>query len=84
MSFAFGIDDSLALICLFTVYGSFFPNVLPSSSVGLNGVNHGIIAGADRHSKLFDGSSNFVLTYEDKEGDWMLVGDVPWWYVFGS
>ncbi|MCO5551926.1 hypothetical protein L7F22_005433 [Adiantum nelumboides] len=20
----------------------------------------------------------FVLTYEDKEGDWMLVGDVPW------
>jgi len=19
-----------------------------------------------------------VLTYEDKEGDWMLVGDVPW------
>lgn len=20
----------------------------------------------------------FVLTYEDKDGDWMLVGDVPW------
>jgi auxin-responsive protein IAA len=19
-----------------------------------------------------------VLTYEDKDGDWMLVGDVPW------
>ncbi|KAL4297338.1 hypothetical protein GQ457_12G004930 [Hibiscus cannabinus] len=29
-------------------------------------------------SKLFDGSSEFVLTYEDNEGDWMLVGDVPW------
>ncbi|KAL4289700.1 hypothetical protein GQ457_14G013680 [Hibiscus cannabinus] len=29
-------------------------------------------------SKLLDGSSEFVLTYEDKEGDWMLVGDVPW------
>ncbi|RAL43442.1 hypothetical protein DM860_012583 [Cuscuta australis] len=27
---------------------------------------------------LLDGSSEFVLTYEDKEGDWMLVGDVPW------
>lgn len=27
---------------------------------------------------LLDGSSDFVLTYEDKEGDWMLVGDVPW------
>ncbi|XP_040373641.1 auxin-responsive protein IAA31 isoform X1 [Rosa chinensis] len=21
---------------------------------------------------------NYVLTYEDQEGDWMLVGDVPW------
>ena len=20
----------------------------------------------------------YVLTYEDKDGDWMLVGDVPW------
>ncbi|XP_009767832.1 auxin-responsive protein IAA12-like isoform X2 [Nicotiana sylvestris] len=29
-------------------------------------------------SRLLDGSSEFVLTYEDKEGDWMLVGDVPW------
>ncbi|NP_001266062.1 auxin-regulated IAA5 [Solanum lycopersicum] len=28
--------------------------------------------------KLLDGSSEFVLTYEDKDGDWMLVGDVPW------
>lgn len=32
-------------------------------------------------SKLLDGSSEFVLTYEDREGDWMLVGDVPWGYV---
>lgn len=31
-------------------------------------------------SKLLDDSSEFVLTYEDKEGDWMLVGDVPWGY----
>uniref|UniRef100_I1K9K9 Auxin-induced protein n=2 Tax=Glycine max TaxID=3847 RepID=I1K9K9_SOYBN len=22
--------------------------------------------------------SEYVLTYEDREGDWMLVGDVPW------
>lgn len=34
-----------------------------------------------RPSKLLDGSSDFVLTYEDKDGDWMLVGDVPWRYV---
>ena len=20
----------------------------------------------------------YVTTYEDKDGDWMLVGDVPW------
>lgn len=26
-------------------------------------------------------SSEYVLTYEDKDGDWMLVGDVPWEYV---
>ncbi|KAH9623853.1 hypothetical protein KSS87_003872 [Heliosperma pusillum] len=31
-----------------------------------------------RPSKLLDGTSEFVLTYEDKDGDWMLVGDVPW------
>lgn len=37
-----------------------------------------------RSSKLLDGSSDFVLTYEDKEGDWMLVGDVPWGYIYNS
>lgn len=36
---------------------------------------------ATKPSKLLDGSSEFVLTYEDKEGDWMLVGDVPWGYA---
>ncbi|KAL1544922.1 Iaa13p [Salvia divinorum] len=35
-------------------------------------------AGKEPSAKLLDGSSDFVLTYEDKEGDWMLVGDVPW------
>uniref|UniRef100_A0A453LRX7 Auxin-responsive protein n=1 Tax=Aegilops tauschii subsp. strangulata TaxID=200361 RepID=A0A453LRX7_AEGTS len=25
--------------------------------------------------------SDVVTTYEDKDGDWMLVGDVPWEYV---
>ncbi|KAL6955322.1 hypothetical protein U1Q18_042875 [Sarracenia purpurea var. burkii] len=31
-------------------------------------------------SKLRDllNGSEYVLTYEDKDGDWMLVGDVPW------
>ncbi|KAL7588601.1 auxin-responsive protein IAA12 [Lactuca sativa] len=29
-------------------------------------------------SRLFNGTSEFLLTYEDKDGDCMLVGDVPW------
>ncbi|KAJ9547839.1 hypothetical protein OSB04_020382 [Centaurea solstitialis] len=29
-------------------------------------------------SRLLNGTSEFVLTYEDKDGDCMLVGDVPW------
>ncbi|KAJ4785042.1 Auxin-responsive protein [Rhynchospora pubera] len=29
-------------------------------------------------SRLLDNSSEFVLTYKDKDGDWLLVGDVPW------
>lgn len=31
-------------------------------------------------SKLKDllHGSEYVLTYEDKDGDWMLMGDVPW------
>ncbi|XP_010457443.1 PREDICTED: auxin-responsive protein IAA10-like isoform X2 [Camelina sativa] len=28
--------------------------------------------------KLLDGSSEYIITYQDKDGDWMLVGDVPW------
>ncbi|KAF8392131.1 hypothetical protein HHK36_022473 [Tetracentron sinense] len=39
---------------------------------------HGVMVEATKPSKLLDGLSEFVLTYEDKEGDWMLVGDVPW------
>ncbi|KAL0459354.1 UNVERIFIED_CONTAM: Auxin-responsive protein IAA13 [Sesamum latifolium] len=36
------------------------------------------VAATRQPLKSLDGSSDFVLTYEDKEGDWMLVGDVPW------
>jgi len=37
-------------------------------------------------SKLRDllHGSEYVLTYEDKDGDWMLVGDVPWEMFTGS
>ena len=37
-----------------------------------------MMADGAKISKLLDGSLEFALTYEDKDGDWMLVGDVPW------
>uniref|UniRef100_A0A0D3HWH7 Auxin-responsive protein n=1 Tax=Oryza barthii TaxID=65489 RepID=A0A0D3HWH7_9ORYZ len=40
-------------------------------SHGVNGMNESKIA------DLLNGSE-YVPTYEDKDGDWMLVGDVPW------
>ncbi|XP_004495059.1 auxin-responsive protein IAA12-like isoform X2 [Cicer arietinum] len=48
------------------------------STTGSSGKDHDMTIRGEWHSKLLDGSSKFVLTYEDKEGDWMLVGDVPW------
>ncbi|GMQ08584.1 hypothetical protein CsSME_00052248 [Camellia sinensis var. sinensis] len=33
---------------------------------------------SESHLKDLLHSSEYVLTYEDKDGDWMLVGDVPW------
>lgn len=39
---------------------------------------HVKMAGPRQPALLLDGSSDFVLTYKDKDGDWMLVGDVPW------
>ncbi|XP_042421610.1 auxin-responsive protein IAA17-like [Zingiber officinale] len=44
--------------------------------------SHGIPGLCDglADSKLTDllSGSEYALTYEDKDGDWMLVGDVPW------
>lgn len=34
-------------------------------------------------SELLDGSSEYIITYQDKDGDWMLVGDVPWLMFLG-
>lgn len=48
--------------------------------LGLSAPEHKMMVDA-RRLKLLDGLSDLVLTYEDKEGDWMLVGDVPWGYV---
>lgn len=55
----------------------------PNNANGQSGpqtpMEKGHFCGNDpKQSRLLDNSSDFVLTYEDKEGDWMLVGDVPW------
>ncbi|XP_020099235.1 auxin-responsive protein IAA17-like [Ananas comosus] len=39
--------------------------------VGRDGPTENLMMDAIKDSK-------YVLTYEDKDGDWMLVGDVPW------
>ncbi|KAL6214474.1 hypothetical protein ACLB2K_013908 [Fragaria x ananassa] len=59
----------------------------PSSNAKLiraRGQAHDMMVGETTPSKLFDGSFDFALTYEDKEGDWMLVGDVPWGMFLSS
>ncbi|XP_052187375.1 auxin-responsive protein IAA11-like [Diospyros lotus] len=57
----------------------------PTTTAGPNMDEHDVNAEQIvSHSKLLDGSSEFVLTYEDKEGDWMLVGDVPWGMFLSS
>ncbi|KAH7571898.1 hypothetical protein ACOSP7_014793 [Xanthoceras sorbifolium] len=42
--------------------------------------SQGILKDFMNESKLIDllNGSDYVPTYEDKDGDWMLVGDVPW------
>ncbi|KAL8236367.1 hypothetical protein R6Q59_017448 [Mikania micrantha] len=35
-------------------------------------------------TRLLNGTSEFVLTYEDEDGDCMLVGDVPWQMFLSS
>ncbi|KAI3413012.1 Auxin-responsive protein [Psidium guajava] len=48
----------------------------PAKTIDLTGVEEN--RQVKKYSKLLNGCSEFVLTYEDKEGDWMLIGDVPW------
>ncbi|KAM0906963.1 hypothetical protein ACQ4PT_016439 [Festuca glaucescens] len=50
------------------------------SSFTMAGGSQGIMKGMNDESKLADllSGSDYVPTYEDKDGDWMLVGDVPW------
>nr|AOT28189.1 AUX3 protein [Phyllostachys edulis] len=53
------------------MFSSFTIGNCGSHSQAMKGMNE---------SKLMDllNGSEYVPTYEDKDGDWMLVGDVPW------
>ncbi|KAF5778778.1 putative transcription factor interactor and regulator AUX-IAA family [Helianthus annuus] len=55
-------------------------------TIGQCGSQGGPGKGNLSESKLRDllHGSGYVLTYEDKDGDWMLVGDVPWDMFIGS
>ncbi|CAN6439518.1 unnamed protein product [Victoria cruziana] len=50
-------------------------NMFSCFTIGMNGTKDFM-----NESKLTDllNGSEYVPTYEDKDGDWMLVGDVPW------
>lgn len=51
-----------------------------SGSCGSHGNLGGEVLNETKLKDLLHGSE-YVLTYEDKDGDWMLVGDVPWEWV---
>lgn len=68
-----------------TLLQMFFERALLAYHVFLVSAGHGEStekSGRDGLSdcRLMDlkSGTELVLTYEDKDGDWMLVGDVPW------
>ncbi|RRT52832.1 hypothetical protein BHE74_00024233 [Ensete ventricosum] len=60
---------SLALVKMFTCF--------TIGQCGAQGMSSRETLTEGRVMDLLQGSE-YVLTYEDKDGDWMLVGDVPW------
>lgn len=51
--------------------------ICDSGQCSCNGLPERDGLSASRLMDLLNGSE-FVLTYEDRDDDWMLVGDVPW------
>ncbi|XP_051118758.1 auxin-responsive protein IAA13-like isoform X2 [Andrographis paniculata] len=72
--------DLSAHSCYETLAQALHDMFSPSAAIGgaLSQMDEQIVTGVRKVAKLLDGSSEYVLTYEDKDGDWMLVGDVPW------
>lgn len=61
----------------FLLFGSISLYLIDSGQCGAHGVPGRDGLSESRLMDLLHGSE-YVLTYEDKDGDWMLVGDVPW------
>ncbi|KAI7981477.1 Auxin-responsive protein IAA27 [Camellia lanceoleosa] len=64
----------------YTQLSSALENMFSCFTIGQCG-SHGVPSREGlSESRLMDllHGSEYVLTYEDKDGDWMLVGDVPW------
>lgn len=51
--------------------------ILASGKCGSQETPDREMLGENKFKDLLHGS-DYVLTFEDKDGDWMLVGDVPW------
>lgn len=61
-------------VCLDPVTACF---VMITGQCGSHGILGREMLNETKLKDLLHGSE-YVLTYEDKDGDWMLVGDVPW------
>ncbi|KAK6914866.1 AUX/IAA domain [Dillenia turbinata] len=71
------LSSALEKIFLHTMITSCTLVFLNSGQCNSNGIPGREGLSASRLMDLLHGSE-YVLTYEDKDGDWMLVGDVPW------
>lgn len=56
---------------------SYYHSIVISGQWGSNGTPGKDMLSESKLRDMLHGSE-CVLTYEDKDGDWMLVGDVPW------
>ena len=52
--------------------------MFPSTNEGVGADVEGEAAAQDGERRRGRGHHPSVVTYEDGEGDWLLVGDVPW------
>ncbi len=70
----------LKLYCSYMELSSALEKMFSCFTIGQCGANGVPIRDGLSESRLMDllHGSEYVLTYEDKDGDWMLVGDVPW------